>query len=360
MNDLQAALIVVGAAAVAGVWGYNRWQERSQRRLAEQVFRGKHDDALLDGKGRGETASSAGTVERTEPVLEDSSPESEPIRSLPPLPEQSADDLVDCAVRIECVEAAPAPSLWAAQSLLAPHISKRLTWHGFDEASGQWRCLSGQDAGRYKAIGASLQLVDRRGAVTDTELSVFLDGVRQLAQQFAGVAESPEREAVLAHAKALDEFCAGVDVQLGVNVVAAEGSLFAGVKLNELALAAGLRLHDDGCYRASDAAGLTQFTLGNIGAEAFNAAAIESLATGGVTLSLDVPKVPDGAAAFDRLLIVAEQLADALDGQLVDSQGHALSGVGIEGIRAKVVELQGRMALHDVVAGGRRALRLFS
>lgn len=359
MNDLQTALIAVGAAAVAGVWGYNKWQERTQRKLAEQVFRGNQSDALLGGEERDESAHSGQPAERTEPVLEDQPAEPE-LRSLPPPPEQWADELADCTVRIECVEAVPAPALWAAQSLLAPHLTKRLTWFGLDETSWQWRRLSAEDSGRYKVMCASLQLADRRGAVSDTELSVFIDGVRQLAQQFAGVAELPERESVLLHARALDEFCAGVDVQLGVNVVAADGNAFAGARLNELALAAGLKLHDDGFYRACDNAGQTQFTLGNIGAEAFHANAIGSLATNGVTLSLDVPKVADGTAAFDRLVKVAEQLTDGLDGQLVDGQGHPLSGEMIESIRAKVAELQGKMALRHIVAGSPRAQRLFS
>lgn len=358
MNDLQTALIAVGAAAVAGVWGFNKWQERKQRRLAEQVFRGDQNDALFGGKEHGESDDTSRPLERTEPVLEEVHEEPE-ARSLPPVPERWVDERIDCAVRVECVEAIPAPSLWAAQSLLAPHISKNLIWLGLDETSWQWRRLSGEDSGRYKVFCASLQLVDRRGAVTDTELTVFIDGVRQLAQQFAGVAELPERESVLIHARALDEFCAGVDVQLGVNIVAVDGNAFAGATLNELALAAGLTLHDDGFYRAGDDADQPQFTLGNIGAEAFNATAIASLATNGVTLSLDVPKVTDGASAFDRLLIVAQQLTDSLSGMLVDAQGSPLSGEMIESIRAKVIELQGKMALRQIMAGSACAQRLF-
>jgi FtsZ-interacting cell division protein ZipA len=359
MNDLQVALIAVGAAAVAGVWGYNKWQERAQRTLAEKVFRGEHADVLFGGKAHEESVDTYKPAERTEPVLEEVAVEEE-ARSMPPLPEHLADDMADCTIRIDFVEAVPAPTFWAAQSLLAPHISKCLSWLAFDESSWRWHRLSADDAGRYKVVCAALQLADRRGAISDTELSVFLDGVRQLAQKFAGVAEVPEHDNVLMHARALDDFCAGVDVQLGVNVVVADDNAFAGAKLNELALAAGLKIHDDGFYHACNETGLTLFTLGNIGAEAFNAAAIASLATNGVTLSLDVPRVADGASAFDRLLIVAQQLTDGLGGQLVDGQGHPLSGEMIESIRAKVVELQGKMTLRQITAGSTRALRLFS
>jgi FtsZ-interacting cell division protein ZipA len=359
MNDLQAALIAVGAAAVAGVWGYNKWQERAQRRLAEKVFRGDQADVLFSGEAHGETVDTHSIPERTEPVLQEE-PVEEEARSMPPLPEEWVDEMADCVVRIDFVEAVPAPSLWAAQSFLAPHVSKCLSWLAFDENSWQWRRLSGEDAGRYKVVCASLQLADRRGVVTDTELSVFLDGVRQLAQQFAGVAEVPDQASVLSHARALDEFCAAVDVQLGVNVVAVDGNAFAGAKVNEVAQAAGLQLGDDGFFHDRNDSDLTAFTLGNHGAESFNVNAMESLATNGVTLSLDVPRVADGPSAFDRLLIVAQRLTAELGGLIVDAQGHPLSADMIESIRAKVAELQARMTQRRIVAGSTRALRLFS
>ena len=359
MNDLQVALVAVGAAAVAGVWAYNKWQERAQRKLAEKVFRGDQADALFGGQAHGESVDTHRLPDRTEPVLEEL-PTEAPARSRPPLPEQWADELADCVVRVEFVEPVPAPSLWAAQSFLAPHFSKCFSWLAFDEDAWQWRRLCAEDAGRYTLVCASLQLADRRGAVSETELSVFLDGVRQIAQQFSGVAEVPERHDVLMHARALDDLCAGVDVQLEVNVVAAEGNALAGSKLNQLALGAGLKLHDDGFYRAADDLGQTTFTLGNHGAESFNAKAMESLATNGVTFSLDVPRVAAGPLEFDRLLAVAQQLTDGLGGVLVDSQGHPLSAEMIGNIRAKVTELQGRMAQRHILAGSPRALRLFS
>jgi len=359
MNDLQVALIAVGAVAVAGVWSYNKWQERAQRRLAEKVFRGGQTDILFGGHGHGESVDTHQPAERSEPVFDEAPTEPAP-RSLPPLPERWADELADCVVRIEFTEPVLVPSLWAAQSLLAPHVSKSFSWLGFDEDDWQWRRLSAEDAGRHKLVCASLQLADRRGAVSDTELSVFLDGAKQLADRFGGVAEVPEREAVLMHARAIDDLCAGVDVQLGVNVIAIEGNALAGARLNELAGIAGLTLEADGFFHARDQAGGTAFTLGNHGAESFNAEAIESLATNGVTLSLDVPRVADGPVAFDRLMAVAGQLTEGLDGVLVDGQGHPLSAEMVAGIRAKIVELQARMAQRQILAGSLRALRLFS
>jgi FtsZ-interacting cell division protein ZipA len=79
-----------------------------------------------------------------------------------------------------------------------------------------------------------------------------------------------------------------------------------------------------------------------------------------VTLSLDVPRVPDGPAAFDALVAMAPPLTEALGGILVDSQGNPLTAEMIASIRARIVQMQGAMAQQQIVAGSTRALRLFS
>lgn len=365
MSDLQLALIAAGAAAVVGVWGYNKWQERQHRRLAEKIFHGGQPDVLLGGDEAvgGTTRADIAQEPRLEPV-EHYEPTigavpTEGEADLPPLPVEYADEVADCSIRIDFVDAVPAPVLWAAQSRWAGLISKPMSWLGFDTTAGVWRRLSADDAGRYKTTCASLQMADRRGAVTDAELVTFFDGVRELAGQCSGVADMPRRDDVLMQARSLDEYCASVDLQLGVNVVAASEP-FAGTKLCGVAEVAGLKLLADGCFHALDDAGMTRFTLANIGTELFDAESMKSLATQGVTLSLDVPRVIDGPGVFDALLAVAQQLMEGLGGVLVDGQGNPLSAEMIEGIRTKVDQLQREMTRHHILAGSVRALRLFS
>ncbi len=397
MSDLQIALIAAGIAVVAGVWGYNKWLERRHRQLADKIFRGDQADVLLgadetteagpatipaidppaaerlEPTERCEPVARIEPAERTEPTERpepEPLPEEIPLASeaaaaagplpLPALPPELADDIADCLIRLDFVEPVAAPGLWASQSRWAGHVDKTMSWLGFDEVSGHWQALSARDANRYLVIVVALQLADRRGAVSDAALSAFLDGTREIASQCAGVVDLPKHDDVLMHARGLDEFCAGVDLQLGVNIVSAPAAPFAGTKLRGLAEAAGLQLQADGSFHAIDDRGRTRFKLGNIGAERFEAESMKSLATHGVTLSLDVPRVADGPAVFDAMLVVARQLTQGLGGSLVDGQGHPLSAEMIAAIRAKVGELQQKMALHQIVAGSVRAQRLFS
>lgn len=367
MNEFQVALVAAGILFVAAVWAYNLWQERQHKKLAENIFKGGQPDVLLKGQGgeepagRVEPAAGSGAMERVEPAVAPIEPAADeaPADEAPAPPTAWADDIADCTLRIEFVEAVSAPALWAVQAAWAAQLTKPLAWLGYGD-DRQWHRLTAHDAGRYAHVAAALQLADRQGAVSDGELATFLEGVHRLAQQFSGLVELPARDETLAHARALDEFCAGVDVQLGVNVVDAAGGMFPGTKLRGLAEAAGLVLREDGRYHAGDDAGADLFTLANLGAELFEAESLKTLATPGITFALDVPRVADGEAVFDRMVAAARQMAEALGGTLVDGQRHPLSDPIVAGIRAKIGEIQQQMAKHQIEPGSPRALRLFS
>jgi len=75
MNDLQWALLGVGGALVAGVWGHGKWQEMRQRKLAEGLLNPETGDPLMEApsskaarKGFGRAAT-VPAVERKEPVI---------------------------------------------------------------------------------------------------------------------------------------------------------------------------------------------------------------------------------------------------------------------------------------------------
>lgn len=63
MTELQMGLIGLGAAAVVGVFAYNKWQEQRHRKLAEKVLKPHHEDVLLG------TGAKPAMPERNEPDL---------------------------------------------------------------------------------------------------------------------------------------------------------------------------------------------------------------------------------------------------------------------------------------------------
>ncbi len=379
ISELQIALIGAGVAAVGIVWGYNAWQDRQHRKTAARIFKGGQGDALLGQEGTGPQAADG---ERREPHLpgaaSDEAPElaevaiasaeappAEPEAEAPPeFPVDCADRVADCVLRLVAAEPLPAPAVWAMQNAWSGDLGKPMHWlarsDGTGDAAGAWQVVDAEDTGRYSEWAVALQVVDRRGPVSDAELARFFDGVQQVASQAGATLELPSRGEIVMRADRLDEFCATVDIQFVLHVVESSGGVFAGTKLRGVAEAAGLVLDADGVFRARDAGGGEMFTVANLGAERLAADSIKSLATHGLTLSLDVPRATDGVGAFDRMLVVARQLATALDGVLVDAQRAPLSDAMIDAIRAKTAELQQRMRDGGIVPGTTRALRLFS
>ncbi|MDP2826868.1 MAG: cell division protein ZipA C-terminal FtsZ-binding domain-containing protein [Sulfuritalea sp.] len=379
-SELQIALIGAGAVGVAMVWGYNVWQDRQHRKTADRIFNGGQSDALPVAEPGVQGPDDS---ERREPYLDDdadvlpqaeddadavASAEAEAKASVaqtlqapaPQLPADCADEIADCVLHLTAAEPIPAPAVWAMQNAWAGDLGKAVHWLVRNEDDGVWRQVDLHDAGRYRDWAVALQLVDRRGPVSDAGLARFFDGVQQLAQQAGAALELPARGETVLRAASLDEFCAAVDIQFVLHVVEATGGVFAGTKLRGVAEAAGLILEGNGVFHARDAAGGEMFTVANLGAERFDAETLRALATHGLTLSLDVPRVSDGTLAFERMLATARQLATALGGVLVDAQRAPLATAMIDAIGARTAELQQRMRDGGIVPGSIRALRLFS
>lgn len=376
MNDLQLALIGLGVLLVAAVWGYNYWQERKYRQHAGKILPAGAEDVLMAGRTAAAPDPEVDAVLREptfgaepdvdaapepadmpEPVDEGDAPEPQ----VAALPAEWADGRADCLARIEFVDAVPVAGLWAEKAGWSQQIDKPVQWLGLDEKSNRWRVLRPQDPGAVSQLAAALQLVDRKGMVSATTLAAFLEGIHQLAQRFSGLVELPTPAQVMARAGELDAFCAAVDLQLALHVVPRPGGsdTMSGVRLQPVIAAAGLRQEGERLV-AVDEGGAEAFALTCQTATGDHAARIEVLAMTGLSFSLDVPRVEDGAAAFERMLALARQCADALGGQLADAHGNPLAEATLAAIRVRIEELQVKMARMAIPAGSLRALRLFS
>jgi ZipA-like protein with FtsZ-binding domain len=363
MSDLQVSLVVIGLLVIGGVYALNWVQERRFRRRIGEAFDDKREDALL--KTAPEPAARLEPQIATAPRLQAERvggggaqrEEGAPATASPgPL---EFDSLIDYVARID--GAAPIAER-AVEELIARTAAcgKPYRIAGFNPQSGEWEDLSRAGRGGHTKLQVAMQLVNRSGLVTPAQLSMFCDAVRHCAEQSSAVASCPETQAALNAARELDGFCAEVDVAIGANVVAAEGSIFAGARIRALAESMGFRLEPDGVFRFRDAQRQTLFTLDNNEPAPFLPEQTKSLMTRGVTLLLDVPRVADGLKVLDRMFETGTQLAQALEGSLVDDNHAVLNAAGIARIRQQVAGIYGKMEARGIGAGSVRALRLFS
>jgi hypothetical protein len=388
ISEFQQALIGAGITLVAGVWTYNRWQEYRYRKAAEQIFRGTQADALIDEPATDADSKVTATArhsgmtagERVEPgisAVDDVQAEvtvggdasltreigvdaAESVQVTEPLVEGPGEDCIDSLIEVglplsPALTVAVLHAAWQEQRVQS---HKRLRWIG--RASDDWVEILDPSVNRATRAYITIQLADRQGPIGRDELSAFCTAVNAVLVAQGGQPTSPALDEIIAHANALDELCASVDIQIAIHIVGKGGQAFAGSKLRGLLEASGLQLAPDGLFYLLDANGARLLSVCNSGAVPFDLEQMRTGTTSDVTLWLDVPRVADGGNVFDIMLATARQLAGALDGVLVDDQRNPLADNVLVGIRAKVLELQAQMAARGIPAGGRRALRLFA
>ncbi len=412
MTDLQMGLIGFGGVAVLGVLAYNKWQERKHRQMAEELLSARQTDVLLDEPG-GATGGAAAKdadhrapQERVEPLLR-SDPEALQEPDEPALGQQTAADSgetgaaaksassseesassvsstsatpaedeqgglrdspapmcvlspkIDYIAAIQVLEPIAGRRIREAQRATLERLSKTVNWIGHNEDAHAWEPIPDDSEREYRHIRVGLQLVDRKGPLADRELSVFKVAMQEMATELMGLAELPAREPALQTAAQLDEFCAGVDIQIGVNVIS-QGQVFAGTKLRALAEATGMVIDSSGRFVRCDDNGDVLYMLVNQESDVFSAESMKTLSTHGVTFLLDVPRVANGDRVLTQMFGVARRFAEALNGALVDDNRHPLSEAALEPIRQQVAQFQAAMAAHELSAGGPLAQRLFS
>lgn len=282
--------------------------------------------------------------------------------SRPPL--ELADEEIECVVHLQANELIAAPLFWDAQRKLLTRLAKRIRWSGLDENAGRWQLVQANDANSYRQLVAALQIVDRQGPLAADDLALYCDGLRQLISHYQARAIVPVVADVVARARALDEFCASVDWQLSLNLLHPDGQALSIASLRQIAEVVGLhpqaRDHlADGRLYALDSHGMTAYSLSLLGGPSFSSDETATTALG-LMLRLDVPRVEDGIAAFDRMLQLAQVINTRIGAVIVDEQRAPLKPEMLSMIRSKIVEFQQKMIARQIPPGSRRALRLYA
>lgn len=403
MNELQVSLLAIGVAIIFAVLAFNRWQERKYRRHAEQRFAAQHDDILLNEE--------AAPV-RVEPVLEhmqageidvpdeyEVEPESTPVWNPPvteeaveveaPPPAAGAEPVMDAVaappeaspaaapahMHEGAVEPDPATEYIATLNASEPisahalvlvlqqlkSVGKPLRWLGQRQQQAGWEEVGqATPATEFVKLAACMQLADRNGPANSEELDAFCDLTQTVAANLYAVIDYPEKQAALAAAADLDQFCADVDVLIGFNIISRDGAPFAGTKLRGLAESAGMKLMADGSFHYLNDHGAALFSLCNLESAPFSADAMKHLATHGVTFLFDVPRAAGGVQAFNQMLLAARQFVGPLSALMVDDNRRELTDAGIDKIRQQLAAIYARMEQRGISPGSPRSNRLFA
>jgi len=390
MSDLQISLLVIGVLVVVGVLAYNRWQEMRLRRRGDAEFGSRHEDVLMQdvathtpgaqraGHGAGIRKVASHDLEAEAPPARhavehtiDAAPDAawpansppDPAAFSPAGPEHAGprvlDEAVDCIVSFDCPSAVSgAEILKQAEALAHAGVARPIHWEGFDVALGGWEQPAAHK--RYARVRAGLQLTNRSGPATAEDIGAFFEGVQEVALTLGAETDLPDPEEAMRRAADLDRLCSDVDVQVGLNVVAASGGTFPGTKIRALAESAGMQYGRDGRFHRVSEGGAELFGLANLEPMPFHAETMRGLATQGVTVLLDVPRAPATPAAFRAYVEFARKAEQSLGGTLVDDNQKPINQAALDSIAMQLEAIHKTMSARGIVAGSPLALRLFA
>ncbi len=399
MSELQVSLALIGVIAVIGIVIYNRLQERKFRQRTEVGLTPPLRDALMDHDepeqnessprvdpdfyepvirdplprgfhGRGETEPHFGD---TEILLEEAlsgdinkNPETVPLAensdtssSVDQAEVAPFEESIEFRIILKSLDGMPA-NMFSDAVVRSGSLGKSVRWLGLSPGGLTWEEVSPLNDKKYLEVQAVMQMADRAGAALNTDLSALCELAGELAESngWQVRCDDPGEKSVIA--LSLDKFCADVDVQIGLNIVARGTAHLPIARMRNEAESAGMRLGANGTYQFLDSRGETLFLMINREPRPFSRENAHEPETKGVTLLFDVPRVPDGLKNFDTMVKLGRKLAHDAGGLLVDDNLRPLTDVGIEKIRAQLVQIYNRMEARGVPAGSRLALRLFS
>lgn len=391
MSDLQLGLIVVGILVVAGVYAFNRFQERQLRRRVESRFAQPPEDVLMGAAGAAATRSDDDRIEPSfdigvsvdeSPSHGNSGPPSQAIdaplsgsseaahASIAAATEAGARPTkpvdappIDAAIDFVCSVEAPGPIdadtlEWFTRGVSA--IGKPVSVLGLSAKGADWIPLPGTGNAAVVRVHAALQLADRAGAINRVQLSSLRDLALQLAERTGGTCQCADIDQTAKLATDIDRFCSEVDISVGCNVVPRSATVLPGTKVRGLLESAGFVLEPAGRFVLRSEDGRILLCADDIEGAALTSERLRSGPVAGLTLTLDVPRTHGGARLFDRMIELARQLAHALDAIVVDDNRAELSEAGLKVIRAQLKSVHTAMQAQGIPAGGPLAMRLFS
>ncbi len=396
MTSLHYTLIALAIGLVGAMFLYNLYQERRSRKQAEQMLGlgevgekpgqdgpnlgvGEPGETELMTDSRiepridlsdlpdvGETEPSAAFLER-EPAPEttvDQAPFEYPSQHEPPLaaaaprmePESPLDGAIEYVARLRYAQ--PITISFTTLQDNLRRISKPIRLVGQRE-DGEWEPVLSHTGRPYETVELSLLLADRAGPVSEAQIDAFCRRLYEFATEHGGAVSCQDKAEALARAGALDTFCAGVDMLIGLNIIPEAGLEFPLHAVYELAEGAGLTRNTDGSYVLRDASDQALFNLA-LHSEPLPGGGSDGQGCQGVSLLFDVPRVAHGIEAFDRMAALGFDMAEALGGQLVDDGGRQVSRESLFKDRSRLEAIYDSMEQHGIPAGGERALRLFA
>ena len=242
-------------------------------------------------------------------------------------------------------------------------LERPRTLHGRTQPGNVWLDLATAPADEvFSDLIVSLQMADRDGAVTESELTRFNNLTYYMSETLnRSLQFDMTIEEALPEAERLARFCQGFDLLAVIYIEPLPGQGFSGREVARALDRAGMRLGKDDMFHLYDPrTGESRFSLASRSeAGTFSYDELESGMVRGLVLFLNVPTVPRPSQTFSDLISVANYASTELDGVLVDPQKGKLSEAQFDSVSKQIRSLELSMKRYGIDPGSEEAKRLF-
>lgn len=347
LSELQFALLVIGFLILLLVVMLNFRYARA-RRKARSAGEFLAEGRFVREPSFGQTFADMGNGDRSEPSFGENF---SPMISAPV--SFSIDPRIDCVITLRFDEGISGAEILNEINALSDLQAQATTpWmcEGLNadiDAAEDWERLRPEAS--YAELQLAIQLASRRGSIGVLELSDFCSRSQALAETLGSQIDMPSVNMMLEGAKELDAMALESDIQLSINILFDEPYPWA--NFDALMRQRGFKLACNG----------RQYEFFSNSSLIFNSAELDpNQAVTQLTLLLEVPLVAQEERAFERMLGEGVELAQAVNGRLVDDSGINLTGAAVISIRQHLDVLYANLEKSGVPAGSSTASRLFS
>lgn len=234
---------------------------------------------------------------------------------------------------------------------------------GLSQPGGVWMNLEQAPAdAMFTDFGISIQLADRTGPISETEINTFSQIVLRFAEVFGRrFSFSMEIDEALKHARDLDELCKKYDALVILNVLTRDSG-FKGEDVDKHARELGMRMTRRRIYeKAISEKNHVRYlySLANLYGDGHFDEVPGAAKIGGITLFMNIPRTRSPNEVFDTMVADAKDLCRRLDGKLVDQNKRSMTENGIKAISEQIKRIASEMESDGIEPGGTIASRLF-
>lgn len=347
-TSLQLGLAAVGGVLLVGLALHNVWQQYKQRpRQAQAVPDADTPSDVVEGQQLSDVSQEDAWL------LNQYSASTDTKRVL--------DILIDSIIHIELDKGATVTGAAAISALPTARYAgnKPFSVEGRNVGNQTWEILRAEN--HYDAFQAGVQLANRAGALNDIGFSEFVLKTQGFADEVNGTAHFPDMLEEVARAKELDQFASDNDARVSF-VVRTRAAAWSTGYLQQMALRNGFIAGALPGRMILPSAKVDAWPVLSLEFDTQAALAddLEHAVVKAFYLSLDLPQVPSEQAPFARLCTIAQDLAQEMEGTIIDGSGMRIDAVAMQSIAQDVEDMYLLLAQRDFHAGSTLARRLFS